>query len=72
MRAQELAHQGCGGELSNKEGSFFTCEGAALALPGFNALRQNGGCGATLAARAIPALGRRSGRIPAEPYPPPR
>ena len=47
-------------------------EGSALAHPGFIAFRQNG-CGAgRLAPPAIPALDRRSGRVPALPYPPSR
>ncbi len=48
--------------------------GLALALPGFNALQPEWlGDGAGRPRRhAIPALGRRSGRIPADPYPPPR
>ena len=61
-------------ERREKQGNGFAqCEGAALALPGFIAfvpewLRS----GAARAAHAIPAPGRRSGRIPAEPYLPPR
>ena len=46
------------------------CEGAALALPGFIAFRQNG-CSARAACAALHSgPDRRSGRIPALPYPP--
>ena len=58
---------------TNKERGFVVCEGAALALPGFTAFAPEWQrSGPACAGPAIPALGRRSGRIPALPYPPPR
>lgn len=47
-------------------------EGFALALPGFNALRQacSGPGGGRRHLRSFPPLSRRSGRFPALPYPP--
>src|SRR6185437_13502247 len=68
VRTSKLAHQDRTGIVRKQ--SFLGCEGSALALLGFIAFRQNG-CGTgRLVPPAIPDLDRRSGRVPALPYPP--
>jgi hypothetical protein len=55
-----------------KERSFDWCEGAALALPGFTAFGPEWPWRGGESAPPFRHLARRSGRIPAEPYPPAR
>ncbi len=74
MWSAQLAHQNCN-RVINRKGLLY-CEGAALALPGFIALRPE--CCALVSKGRVDSpppfrlLRRRSGRIPALPYPPRR